>query len=319
MRAIERIQNPRDCRSVGYDIHVGHYAGLGSQLHVAGRRMLGANTHGRVFILNHETDTLLGAGFTASQTFCEESGVHGFECYFQTLSNCTEYGSSAEAESVEISGRKLTGNRDRLAPLKDHTDFQGITSNTKESVRLQRAYATEYMLRPNTRFQHKLELMYSQVFDAGVVPPKLISVNIRWGDKWSEMLLNPIERYVGTVADLVRLHYNKDEAVIVFLQTWEQDAHDHFHRLSPKAWDVRSFAFDRSLNPHDTEGARSPNSTTISLCSMYIAADAMFHVGTRDSNWDRLIDELRITRGFHRPSSLMVDLSESGGDMRDNP
>ena len=76
----------------------------------------------------------------------------------------------------------------------------GIIENKNQKVREFRAASTEYLFQSvNPALIQEAERQLNLVFPRGQVPPDLITVQIRWGDKKEEMELLPAEAYVKGV------------------------------------------------------------------------------------------------------------------------
>ena len=127
------------------------------------------------------------------------------------------------------------------------------------------------------------------------LPRGAVSIHIRHGDKKREMNLVPTSRYWWAAEDLVTMHpfgYRN----IGFLSTEDPEsvsetmAHNGSFRFL--WWDVLR---DNSNGPDQLMklGLRRGELTMIWWLQLFIALEADAWVGTRGSNWNRLIDELR--------------------------
>jgi hypothetical protein len=127
------------------------------------------------------------------------------------------------------------------------------------------------------------------------LPRGAVSIHIRHGDKKREMSLVPTQRYLDAAEDLVTMHpfgYRN----IGFLSTEDPGAVDelmaHNGTFRYLWWDVPR---DNSNGPDQLMklGLRRGELTMIWWLQLFIALEADAWVGTRGSNWNRLIDELR--------------------------
>jgi hypothetical protein len=135
--------------------------------------------------------------------------------------------------------------------------------------------------------------------DAAAVPlPRgTVSIHIRHGDKKKEMTLIPTEKYLLAADELVKLNpfgYRK----VAFMSTEDPGSIEEMvaHNLS-NTWHWLWWDVPR-LNSNGPEqlglfNMRRGELTFIWWLQMFIALEADAWVGTRGSNWNRLIDELR--------------------------
>jgi hypothetical protein len=131
------------------------------------------------------------------------------------------------------------------------------------------------------------------------LPRGAVSVHIRHGDKKKEMALVPTQAYLRAADDLVLMHpfgYRD----IGFLSTEDPEAVNEVmqHNSSFRYywWDVpreNSNGPDQISNFGLTLGLAKGELTMIWWLQLFIALEADAWVGTRGSNWNRLLDELR--------------------------
>lgn len=166
------------------------------------------------------------------------------------------------------------------------------------------------------------------------LPTRLITVHIRWGDKKKEMRLRPIKEYVQAVLDLTQqppLSFastppSKSTSTIpssvgVFLATEDPQAVHEFQEAAKwHNWTVyvdpyfREFESTRDPtyngNPRMSQKLRG-RPGLVALASLLVALQANEFVLTTNSNWSRLINELRKTvlESRCRGCTRVVDLS----------
>jgi hypothetical protein len=170
-------------------------------------------------------------------------------------------------------------------------------------------------------FHHITDLVIAEaqrqlglVFNDTHVPPDLITVHIRWGDKFWEMDLPPIQEYIDAVEQLasslpstshVGVHdhtTNTDTPLHVYVATEDPKAAHAFQQAAPSHWKVY---YDRTLEEmgdfRPAKGNRASWTTRntkgrsglVALGSLLVALEANYFVLTTASNWSRLMNELR--------------------------
>jgi hypothetical protein len=152
------------------------------------------------------------------------------------------------------------------------------------------------------------------------IPSNLITVHIRWGDKVDEMTLVSIEEYVQAVHNILTARrILSDESVHIFLATEDPKAVSAFTQAAPSDWniyvdqyfhDFLAFRSDEyNGNPRmavELEGEPGLRA----LGSLLVAMEATDYVLTTQSNWSRLMNELRKTILEHqcRGCTRVIDL-----------
>ncbi|CAI5997580.1 unnamed protein product [Closterium sp. NIES-65] len=150
----------------------------------------------------------------------------------------------------------------------------------------------------------------SLVYAPPYVPRPLLSMHVRAGDKGSEMELFPMAAYM-VLAARVRM---KDPSLHhVWLSTEMQAVVDEaarfpgwtfHHTRNPRVGggSTAMVHFESALG-HELAGA-------VSLANLAVAAMADYYVGALGSNWNRLINELRVTGGRLKAGYLSVNYDE---------
>ncbi len=181
-----------------------------------------------------------------------------------------------------------------------------------------RTATTEFLF---TRLSHLVQMegerQLNRVFGENnnnmVVPPNLITVHIRWGDKADEMELVPIDHYVNAVRDIVqrrRQHTQSErrdtnqEQVHIYVATEDPDAVRQFQAKAPTDWHLYLDQFYVELVPdrvasyngaaHQARAGRG-RPGLLALGSLLVAMEANDFVLTTSSNWSRLMNEIRIS------------------------
>jgi hypothetical protein len=155
------------------------------------------------------------------------------------------------------------------------------------------------------------ERQLNLVFKQGI-PPDLITVQIRWGDKQKEMKLVPAHDYVNCVQQILDRRNNpsssssssSSSAVSVYLATEDPKAVEAFRHAAPKEWTIHVDQYFHDMLPLRNEtnvynqGPKTARATNgraglVALGSLLVAMEANDFVLTTASNWSRLMNELR--------------------------
>ncbi|GAX24506.1 hypothetical protein FisN_18Lh058 [Fistulifera solaris] len=136
------------------------------------------------------------------------------------------------------------------------------------------------------------------LFPNGQAPPDLITVHIRWGDKFWEMDLVPIADYIQAVEQLVASSTDAH----IYLATEDPRAAEEFVASAPSYWNIY---IDRTLveltDARPNKGNRASWMTKntqgraglMNVASWLIALEANRFVLTTASNWSRIVNDLR--------------------------
>jgi hypothetical protein len=135
------------------------------------------------------------------------------------------------------------------------------------------------------------------------LPPGVISLHIRHGDKGSEMALVPTSAYIQAASMMVKANPLAFARRALFLSTEDPSAIDETGAMIRDGeqglthWAFSWYDVPRanSNGPEQLSAFSLPRAvlTRIWLLQLLIALECDAWVGTRGSNWNRLIDELR--------------------------
>ena len=178
-----------------------------------------------------------------------------------------------------------------------------------------RASATEFLFgQVSPLVVHEAERQLALVFQTvgGQVPPDLITVHIRWGDKVDEMKLVPISDYIHAIQKVLddrrrrrRNNNNNDKktaAANIFLATEDPQALTEFQTLAPADWNIYVDQYYTDMLPYrvsDYNGSPKMSKQLhgrtglVALGSLLVAMEANDFILTTASNWSRLYNELR--------------------------
>ena len=169
-----------------------------------------------------------------------------------------------------------------------------------------RAGATESLFSSVSRIViQEAERMLQAVFGDKGVPPNLITIHVRWGDKTFEWprILNPISEFIAAVEKIVE--EKKLNSVHILLCTEDPIAEDEFRRAAHPSWTIYVDNFYTQYLPHRINRTLVFNGPSYitkdlngkpglwALGSLLVAMEANYFVMTTKSNWARLMNELR--------------------------
>lgn len=137
------------------------------------------------------------------------------------------------------------------------------------------------------------------VFPGGKAPDGLISLHIRWGDKFWEMDLPPIQEYIDAVKSLLP---DVDAPAHIYLSTEDPRAHDELMETKPDHWTVYPDITLRELADFRPKKGNRASWTTrntkgraglVALGSLLVAMEANLFVLTTKSNWSSMMNHIR--------------------------
>ncbi len=180
-----------------------------------------------------------------------------------------------------------------------------------------RAQSIKYITRPHPWLLDYVESEKKKVFAQQQIPHPIISLHVRHGDKWREAVLMNLTSYIEEIrkSEIVRkvrrlcscllllriltigmhLQYSirdvfvstEDPQVIAELPAYEPEFRFHFTNVTRL-----------NMSPYESSATLGRmQEFLISWTQLYIAVQCDIFVGTRTSNWCRLIDELRKVNG----------------------
>jgi hypothetical protein len=173
----------------------------------------------------------------------------------------------------------------------------------KQSIEIRaeyRAAATEYFFqRASPLLIQEAKRQMGIVFPEGVAPHDLITLHIRWGDKFWEMDLPSIQEYV----DAVKLVLPENATTAnIYLSTEDPKAYKEFMEGIPIGWNVYPDITLHEINAfRPKKGNRASWATRntkgraglVALGSLLVAMEANKFVLTTKSNWSAMMDNLR--------------------------
>lgn len=167
-----------------------------------------------------------------------------------------------------------------------------------------RAAAMEFLFQSiSPVLLHEAERQLNLVFPDGTVPPNLITVHMRWGDKRKEMKLRKVSEYIGAVRQILeKRKIGNEQSVNIFLATEDPEALKQFRDAVPSDWNIYVDQFYTEMLPYRIDeyngGPKMSKKLKgktglIALGSLLVSMEADYFVLTTASNWSRLMNELR--------------------------
>ena len=284
---IHRHQHPAKCDRLL--ISDGHLSGFGSEMHVIGAHLAYAIQNDYVLLLSPNTC----AHFRVPHTCAD-----GCACMLRPISNC-----SHAADAPRIQGEMHM--KEQLADVFVTALQTAFPSMTMPQIKYWwRGQSVAYLMRFNDDTLRVIRaLRHNQAIHYGgpipfPLPANTISAHIRGGDKKAEMPLVPAQNYAAAILRLVELMPHSFSRT-VFVSGDDQQSIDEARRLMEDSrMTVIYTRMPRLVGGHTMRDWRSaPDESEGSfyahLLQLLMALEADAWVGTRGSNWNRLIDELR--------------------------
>ena len=173
----------------------------------------------------------------------------------------------------------------------DFTSRISISHMPKRRARAQALAFSFAFLRPSvyTAARNASNALH---FSAQQINVPLVTVHIRWSDKWQEMKLFPIEAYINAVNAFNLTKF------AVYVATEDVNAIAAFKAQAPKHWTVYAYLKGTSKLSSGKNGrpvelaVKDPNAGFHALISLLVGLQSSHFVVSSGSNWSRLILEL---------------------------
>lgn len=229
------------------------------------------------------------------------------------------------------------------------------TASSPQEKELIRAASTEYLFHHSSgggisplvvqEAQRQVGVLFPD--NNGIVPEDLVTVHIRWGDKFWEMELASIEEYIAAINTLLMRRRrrrrignashpgvgnddndkNNTTTLVptanIYLATEDPRAYQEFMKAKPKGWnvyaDITLQEIDAFRPPKGNRASWAAKNTQgrsglIALGSLLVAMEANLFVLTTKSNWSALMNHLRmqIINPLCGNCTDMIDLRPGG-------
>lgn len=162
-----------------------------------------------------------------------------------------------------------------------------------------RAAAVEFLFRRlSSELHHKVCQAFDQVFGplGGVPRDRLITIHMRWGDKYKEMALQSEQKYLDAVERIMRDHSMREP--YLFMMTEDRSALEAVRNaVAKRGLNCTVLLYEAAVTtsgPHKMDF--TPEAAEASLIALILSLEANFFIGTTGSNWSRLMNELRLNR-----------------------
>lgn len=312
--------DPNTCSRQKY--LVGHHTpsqGLGSLLHVTSYLVAAALQHNRLLVWSPS------AGSDFVDKSCGPNGETNFDCIFEPISSCSHKHvtkrNSLDADPFNPTPGAAWNTSDpptflanklrALYPEKE-LSVPGIKAwwraqGAAYAARLnKKSLAIVRAMRFNSTLHHGLHI-YSNGTRLNLklpfpLPPRTASAHVRHGDKGSEMSLVPFSGYMEKLELFVN-HNPVGWKKSVFISSENpkviEDATNvtkFLNTVSPDgSWTVYFSQIPRiNAGPMEQLAANPRTMLTMSwMLQLFMAIECDMWAGTRGSNWNRLIDEVR--------------------------
>lgn len=165
-----------------------------------------------------------------------------------------------------------------------------------------RAAATEYFFQKVSPLvireaKRQMGIVFQSL--GGLAPDDLLTLHIRWGDKFWEMDLPSIQEYIDAVQSLLPEGATTAD---IYLSTEDPKAYKEFMESIPSGWNIYPDITLQEINAfRPKKGNRASWATRntkgraglVALGSLLIALEANIFVLTTKSNWSTMINHLR--------------------------
>jgi len=155
----------------------------------------------------------------------------------------------------------------------------------------------EYLFQSvNPLVVNEAQRQINEIFD-GSVPATLVTVHIRWGDKNSEMKLATIKEYLDACKAIIGGSWATTPQHI-YVASEDPTAIEKFKSHMPRNWHayVSGPTYRTGMtHPTSSAGESKGMDGLESMGALLVALEANRYVLTTQSNWSRLINELRMS------------------------
>lgn len=139
------------------------------------------------------------------------------------------------------------------------------------------------------------ERQAAQAFPDGLPDPEdLVTVHMRWGDKRTEVAIDPVESYIRGVLRVLESRKSSNP-VHIYLASEDNDALNAFmSAASPHGWIIHTSGPTQVTKKEKKmmEFRSGPNGLS-SMGALLLSMQSNYYVLATTSNWSRLINELR--------------------------
>lgn len=303
-------QNPSNCEKAKFFIAADTWpAGFGSAMHVRAMMMIRALNGGRILLEAPDQKWVF------SPADCPISSP---ECYFVPLSKCKlpenwqhrakrmPFFDSTPLSSASLPQYVSASSFSTSFSVKVFPQFMNKTA--KWWI----AQLIRYTMRPNTfTLGTVIKRNFLAAFPAGVIPHRIGSIFMRFGDKETELgnnTLPTVDDYFQAAGVLAK-KYNVNA---LYISTDSNIALKTAIRKYSSSYKLFYIPYKRTQTGWIDDIRLTPRAASsigaVSLADVFIAAQCFFFVGTDSSNQCRLIDEMRLVSGNTCTKYKTIDL-----------
>jgi hypothetical protein len=292
--AIKILKHQSNCELPVTTFHVDNTYGLGSHLTLWSQAMCNA-MHAKARLRTHNPVWLW-----MDQTLCDSQQAERSPllCYFPSAEFLCNDRTELLLEASNVTDPRETQNwcpylrQDKPKQVKYEPKLADF-----------RAASIEYLFRQVSPLViQEAGRQSGLIFGLNGVPDDLITVHMRWGDKFWEMDLASVQEYVQGVSDMLQQQGRSNQTANIYLATEDPKAKEAFLEAAPKGWTVYVDRTIDELNDYrPTKGNRASHTTKntkgraglVALGSLLVAMEANNYVLTTGSNWSRMMNFLQ--------------------------
>lgn len=289
--ALKILEHQSNCDLPVATFHVDNLYGLGSHLTLWSQAMCNA-MHQKARLRSDNPIWLW-----MDQTFCdmEQAKRSPLLCYFPKAEFLCK---KEEFSAVNVTDPRETRN---WCPYLRQTKPKQIVYEPKLADF--RAASIEFLFRQvSSVVIEEAERQAGLIFGPEGAPDDIITVHMRWGDKFWEMDLVSVEEYIKGVSDLLKQQGRDNSTANVYLSTEDPKAKEAFLDAAPAGWTIYVDRTIDELNDYrPAKGNRASHTAKntkgraglVSMGSLLVAMESRYYVLTTKSNWSRMMDFLR--------------------------
>lgn len=242
----------------------------------------------------------------------EQAVLSPMLCYFPASEyRCSDLDRTLTHVGGENDVSSTVGYSVNITDPRNQKDWCKLAKESEESKTMLRASSIEYLFQSVSPLViREAKRQIGLIFPDGVVPEDLVTVHIRWGDKFWEMDLPPIEEYIAAVNTILSSNRSTlDGQTIanvttanIYLATEDPKAYQEFMAAKPHGWNVYGDITLQEINAfrppkgnRASWAARNTNGRAglVALGSLLVAMEANTFVLTTKSNWSTIMNHLR--------------------------
>ena len=280
-------------------VYKGIPGGLGSELHEQGKAMLFAGLQKAAPFVSTPIHWWSNCSLATGDCVTLPFSPHCFkEIFARTKGSIQDEGRKfydrlnvLRTVSCKLCGDLDAPTLDRLASASPSADkVRADFSNPALARQFSRALSTRLTMR---HLRPEIKDFLRESVTSFNLPHPIVSIHVRHGDKMVEMTLLDLKHYIRKIVPIMIVFGVRN----IFLSTEDpavvKEAQSRFGSF-------RWFLTNEKRSNHGQVGLKRGNVTDVfhfSMKNLVLAASCDLFVGTRQSNWNRLIDEIQRSAG----------------------